>query len=240
MKTLYSIILLLLSFSSSAQYRYSIEAKFDTDLLGDSNKFSIRDGDLIYLEFISSSRTDTIRVKNKMFRFEGESSMPEVAMLSVSLQKYGTWSAFSNLILLDSCHYDITYTQTADEYKRVFYEDVFNTNSNFYHLWKTISLQKGAYLSKEKELLEMLESVPNAQSKFLYEQELAEVRKGLDDLYKKAAREHSGTYEMTYLLPADPYFSYERYINFYNELPKHVQNSFYGKNFYRRLLMTKP
>ncbi|MBL1408051.1 DUF4369 domain-containing protein [Sphingobacterium faecale] len=240
MKTLYLLIFTLTSFPSFSQYKYTIEGKFNTDLFGDTDNYSIRDGDLIYLKFLSSPKTDTARVKNKSFRFEGESSKPEITMLSVSLQHLGKGPAFGNLLLLDNCHYDISYKQTSDKFKRVFYDDKISTNSKFYHLWETIGIKKEDYLSKENELKELLESPINTQNKSLFEKELTEVRKALDELYKNAAQEYSGTYEMTYLLPTDPNFNYERYIAFYNELPEYIRKSYYGEKFYQRLILTKP
>ncbi|WP_078671143.1 DUF4369 domain-containing protein [Chitinophaga eiseniae] len=224
-------LLLLLPLFSFAQYHYIIEGKFDNSKLGDAHPYSFKDGDSVKLEFPEAGPVYTTVVKNGRFRFEGDASTPSVPMLN--LKKTGA------KVFLDSSRYIYTFTQEEFEKGKVGYSAEVETTSPFYHLWRSVFEKSGALERKRRELQQLIEKSGPGYEKNAYLEELAMVERNLSDLFLKAAADHKGTYEMTYILTGDPNFSYDRYIRFYNELPDSVKNSFYGQRLYKKLMAEK-
>ncbi|MCD8540633.1 MAG: hypothetical protein LRY55_13365 [Leadbetterella sp.] len=93
---------------------------------------------------------------------------------------------------------------------------------------------------KKNEILESLKKKETEEFEAaLYRDEVSAIDKEIADLYKEASQKYAGTYEITYILPGDPGFTYNKYIGFYNDLPQPVKDSFYGQNFYKALMLKK-
>ncbi|WP_160716401.1 DUF4369 domain-containing protein [Chitinophaga solisilvae] len=227
-----SVLLLLLApFLSSAQYHYIIEGKFDNSLLGDAHPFSFKDGDSVKLYFINSKQQYATTVKDHCFRFEGTIDTPSVAMLD--MKKFGV------KVHLDNSKYNCTFPQEKVGNNKVGYDFNIETASFFHNLHKTLFQKSGALEAKQRELKELIENSDDSYTKNTYKEELEVIEKDLSALFLDASVKYKGTYEMTYLLNGDPYFSYDRYIHYYNELPDQVRNSFYGKLLYNKLQAQK-
>lgn len=226
------LVILCIPCSLFAQYRYTIEGRFDNSVLGGDHPNSVKDGHRVILDFINSDQKDTIIVKDGGFRFEGIVDIPSVAMVNIE-------NMMGTLVLIDNSRYVYTFTQEKVSDRRFRYDIRLETESTFYNLWESLAQKKGALLSKKSELQRLIEEGGSLYAVRAYEEELATVDEALSELYFSASTEHRGTYEMTYLLPAAPDFSYQRYIGFYNDLPEPIKNSFYGKNLYDSLIRAR-
>lgn len=216
---------------ATAQYHYVITGKIDNSILGDAHSFSLKNGDTVTLQFINTTDVCKAVIKEGSFTFENRIDTPSIAMINI----YGA----GGLILLDNSRYVCSFVQKKFSNNKVGYDVVITTESPFYNLWKSLSQRKAVLLGKQEELMTLVRGSGPGYELNRYEEELSVVRKALSDLYYTASVTHRGSYEMTYLLPAAPDFSYDRYSSFYHELPDSVRNSFYGRNLYNRLMDKK-
>lgn len=215
-----------------SQLKFQIDGQIDNTVYSHPD-FNIKDGDFITLEFINVERIDTAIVADGKFRFSGEVAIPSVAM--VHHKSGGT------LVLLDESTYKITFAIEEVAPGRYGYSDVHvEAQSKFYNLWRTLGREKGNLNTTQREIQTLLDGELTEAERNVYLLELEEVDMKLSNLYKEASIQHDASYEMTYLLPAAPDFSYTRYIDYYNRLPVKIKNSYYGKHLYQRLLETKP
>ena len=217
--------------STYAQLNYQIKGSVDNSVFFHQD-FSIKDGDLITLEFINIKRIDSAIVLDGKFYFNGNVDIPSVATINYNNGGF--------LLLIDESSYNVILKVVEVAADRYSYDNInVETKSKFYNLWRTLNLQKGNLMTTKKEIQSLLKEDLIEAERNSYLSELEEIDIKLSKLYKDASIKYNSSYEMTYLLPAAPDFSYTRYIDFYNQLPLDIKNSFYGKNFYNRLIQTK-
>lgn len=237
---LYKILLVLILFLNhnlaKSQYRFTIEGKFNTDSINDTPSL-IKDGNFVVLDFINMERKDTIFIKNKQFKIELDLQVPSIALINIESAKQG----FGHLILLDNSTYQIDYQFKQSEQGNDIYsiQENVKTSSTFYNLWKFCIAKKLEYRNKKQEVMELMKYSSNEESRLLHEQELNLIETTYAKIFFDLSRKYAGTYEMTYLLPGCPGFTFDRYISFYDNLSNDVKNSFYGKNFYSYLSKLK-
>lgn len=233
----FKFILLTIVFSAFwklpvySQIKFEISGFIDNSVYFDPN-YNIKDGDLLTLKFINCERIDSTFAAEGKFHFNGDIPIPSVAIIH---HKNG-----GLLLLLDESLYQVTLAIEEVEPGRYHYGNRVETESKFYNLWKTLSLQKGDLMATKKEIQSRLNENLIEAERSSYLSELEQIDIKLSNLYKDASIEYNSTYEMTYLLPAAPDFSYTRYIEYYDMLPLQIKNSYYGEYLYKKLLQTKP
>lgn len=215
----------------SAQVRFSINGHVDNMASNEYSKNYINDSDLIVLNFLNLARKDTVAVINNTFHLEGELPYPSIAMLE--------YKSGGNLILLDNSTYqfDLTLLKVDSIYWQ--YEGAITSTSPFYNLWKDFYDHKTMLLKESNDLNLAAQHCTNTDSTLYYAFAVKAADKKIAAAFHQLAIDHPNSYITAYILPAAPDFSYENYIDVYNSFSDHLKNTFYGKNFYSRMMASK-
>lgn len=223
-------LLVLFSLTASAQIKFVINGRIDKSA-GPNTKNSIADGDLIVLNFINLVRKDTVSIKSDSFHIEGEIPYPSVAMIEY---KYG-----GHLVLLDSSIYQFDLTLQKVDSMHWQYEGEIITKSTFYNTWENFYNNKGKLLQARNQLNQAGQKTAYTDSTLYYGLAIKAADKKIASSYHQFAADHPNSYIAAYILQGAPDFTYANYIDVYNSFSDEIKNSFYGKNFYSRMLATK-
>lgn len=223
-------LLVLFSLTASAQIKFVINGRIDKSA-GPNTKNSITNGDLIVLNFINLVRKDTVSIKNDSFHIEGEIPYPSVAMIEY---KYG-----GHLVLLDSSIYQFDLTLQKVDSMHWQYEGEIITKSTFYNTWENFYNNKGKLLQARNQINQAGQKTAHTDSTLYYGLAIKAADKKITASYHKFAAAHPNSYIAAYILQGAPDFTYANYIDVYNSFSDEIKNSFYGKNFYSRMLATK-
>jgi thiol-disulfide isomerase/thioredoxin len=223
-------LLSLFSTNTSAQIKFVIDGRVDNSV-GTGSKNNINDGDFIVLNFINLVRKDTVVIKDNTYHMEGEVPYPSAAMIE---HKYG-----GSLILLDSSkyRYDLTLEKVDSIHWR--YDPEVATKSTFHNTWLNFYNSKSTLLQARNKLNEAAQHSTNSDSTLYYGLAIKAADKKLVAAYHQFAADHPDSYIAAYILQGAPDFTYANYIDVYNSFSENIKSSFYGKNFYSRMLTTK-
>ncbi len=222
--------LYLLILPAKAQMSYTINGYINNNIDFNDNN-NIKDGDIITLSFINQKRSDTAIVKNNTFKFAGQVPIPSIATLE--------YKSGGNLILIDSSNYAFTLTEIKINKTQRTYEGKIVTESAFFNGWKDIIEAKQPLYSTIRALEEKIHNCQNQDSLLYYKSERENIITRVSTLYKQLALNKPNSYLAAYMLPASPDFTYDNYISTYNSFSDSIKNSFYGKNFWGRLMANK-
>lgn len=230
---IYVLFFAVAPFYSLGQYKFTIRGHIDNK--DEDSPKRVKTGDTIILRFYNLKRSDTVLINNNAFAITGEVPYPSIAMLEY---KYG-----GSLILLDGSTYDYYLSLVKLDGKRREYKPEIKTNSPFFMTWKNFSDNKGKLLEKKAAFTDLAENTKSPDSILYYKTNIKALDDEIAKSYKQLAADNRNLYATAYIVPAAPDFSYDGYADIYNSLPDSIKNTFYGKNFYTRLLAfraTKP
>lgn len=224
---LFFIIAVTFAFNLKAQtVRYEIVGEIDNDIKPNVQG-GLTEGSFIFLEHTSAKRVDTAVVKNNKFIFVGECPFPDVATIF--------YKGGGNLIFLDSSKYLIKYSLVNPFPNQYGYNVDIQTKSTYHNFGYTLY----GKVDKLKAALNNLDlhMLPGEIGTFNEEREA--VISGIKKLFSELLNDNISVAEKTYLLVTDPYFSYQKYIKFYTNLPEEIKRSGIGQRFYNKLIITK-
>lgn len=214
----------------AGQLRFNINGRINNSA-DTKTKNSISNGDFIILNFLNLPRKDTVKVQNSTFHIEGEVPYPSIAMIEY---KYG-----GDLILLDNSTYQYALElKIVDSTNRV-YESNISTQSPFFNAWSTFYDGKRELLMKKEKLTAAANLCKDTDSSLYYKSAIEETNQEIIATYHQLAVDHPNSYIAAYIIPAAPDFNYNNYISIYNTFSDSIRNSFYGKNFYSRMIASK-
>lgn len=223
-------LLILITGNISAQLKFSINGHVDNSA-GKYSKNNINDSDIVVLDISNLSRKDTIRIANNSFHYEAEVPYPSIAMLNY---KYG-----GSLILLDNSTYDFNLTLVKVDSIHWQYDGDVTSASPFFKARNDFFAQKSPLVQERDKLTNAAQHCTDADSSLYYAFTIKAINKRIIAVYHQLAADHPNSYIAAYLLQAAPDFSYENYIDIYNAFSDDIKDSYYGKNFYSRMIATK-
>lgn len=214
----------------AGQLRFNINGHIN-NTADTKTKNSIKDDDIIVLNFLNIPRKDTVKVQEGNFHLEGNIPYPSIAMIEY---KYG-----GDLILLDNSTYQYTLElKIADSTHRV-YESNISTQSPFYNAWSNFYDVKRDLQLKRNQLTTALQNCTNPDSSLYYKSAIQEADQAIAAAYHQLATDHPDSYIAAYIIPGAPDFNYENYISIYNTFSDSIRQTFYGKNFYSRMIASR-
>ncbi|MDE1192555.1 MAG: TlpA disulfide reductase family protein [Arachidicoccus sp.] len=232
MKRILFILILnyFFTLSTFAQYNFDIKGYINNKIepLGKSN---LKDNDTVILRFLNISKIDTAYIKNDSFEIKGQVPYPSIAMLEY---KYGGFS-----FDIDNSRYEFYLSLVEDDSANREYRGEIKTKSVFYNKFDNLRKIRVPLNERKSLLQDSLQHTQSRDSMFFYATKIKEIDDSLIIIYDKFAKENPGSYLVAYAFPNIPDFSYKKYYLMYLSLPDSVKNSFYGRNFYSRLMATK-
>ncbi|SFW40531.1 TlpA disulfide reductase family protein [Chitinophaga sancti] len=220
----------LCSINVSAQLKFRIEGHIDNTHAKPS-KNDVGDSDIIVLNFGNLVRKDTVRIHNNAFHMEGEIPYPSSAFIEY---KYG-----GNLILLDSSSYLFTLVKKDIDSTHATYEQEIKTKSTFHNTWEKFYDNKAKLVQERNQLNEAAQHTTNPDSALYYAFAIKAANKKIVAFYHQFAADHPNSYIAAYILVGAPDFSYANYMDVYSSFSDNIKNSYYGKNFYSRMIASK-
>lgn len=223
-------LLIFFSEDATGQLKFSINGHINNST-DSTSKTNLGNGDFLVLKFLNLPRKDTVSIRDNSFHFSGEVPYPSIAMLEY---KYG-----GNLILLDNSAYQFDLTLVRlDSVHREYVGEII-THSSFFNAWKDFYRFKKSLTDERNKLNTAFQQNTNPDSSLYYSSAIKEADGKIIAAYHKLAADHPNSYITAYILQGAPDFTYDKYIDIYNSFSGEIKNSFYGKNFYSRLMTTR-
>lgn len=223
------ILFLLMPVLANSQYKFKIKGYINNGNETSQKKVSV--GDKIVLRFYNLKRADTTLVSDSGFVIEGEVPYPSIAMLEY---KYG-----GDLLLLDNSSYSYYLDLKIIDSTHREYVSTIKTTSSFYTSWKNFQDDKADLFKKKDILLNRFENTNDPDSLLYKNTSIKQIDNEISNTYKQLAIHSSNRYAVAYIVPAAPDFSYAGYNEIYSSLPDSIKNTFYGKNFFNKLMASK-
>lgn len=217
----------LVTTAAAQECHYVIEGIIDN--AADSTvKGPLNDGNKVFLKFYGKERVDTTTIANGKFWFEGTVPFPYQA--TVTYQHGGVG------VHLDNSRYICEFALEIRGKGLYRYNPKIITDSE-YHNWDSSIDVK---LLQLKGMKEELGSLPETEGSMDIEsQEVDAINQTIRALFDEVITTPNNTAEKTWILVSDPFFSYAKYIDFYDQLPKEIKESSIGERFYNKLQKSK-
>ncbi|QEC51477.1 DUF4369 domain-containing protein [Anseongella ginsenosidimutans] len=217
----------LVTTAAAQECHYVIEGIID-NAADTTVKGPLRDGDKVFLKFYGKERVDTTTIANGKFRFEGTVPFPYQATVTY---QYGGVA-----VHLDNSRYICKFALKVREKGLYTYDPKIITDSE-YHNWDSFIHGKLLQLEGMKK---ELGSLPETEGSMDIEsQDVDAINQAIRALFDEVITTPNKIAEKTWILVSDPFFSYAKYIDFYDQLPKEVKESTIGERFYNKLQRTK-
>ncbi len=209
--------------AKSQEQTYVIEGIVDNSYNPDV-KGGLKDGSMIFLKHDYTDRVDTTYVQNGRFRFSGSVPFPSPATIS--------YFAGGRLLLLDESEYLVTFKLESEDGSLYGYQSDAITGSPYHNL--TVSLyDRSDALKNMRE--ELMTSIQHLGSDDMHRLELEAVNHELNTMFHILLDSELHPAQVAFLVVSDVYFSYDRYVDFYDSLPEDVKYSGIGERLKSKL-----